>query len=277
MLKKCRRITGLFVAVVMAFLPFAPIAVQANDYKFQDDMKNILKPSPNAVYSVRGTNISDSIKQKFSNYSVTINDNTLFEVVPLGDCETGDAVVITNVNNNVITQSRFMAVDENLQYKSFTNNVNTTRDINDGDSYTETLNNSLVIQILVAFNSYDNGYLQDYFIQPKNVMMIYYDDDNMYNVTLAEIYYECNGYKYKNDANDEDHDGIIYEDMGTYVEHSIPLIKNNPNPRTYYSASRPYTDYLIAAYNYAYESHYVSYYFKINNGNLRNTWIVGML
>ncbi len=220
-------------------LVFAPASVSAAEETATGlDSSGLVTESNAALYSIRGAQASNQLTQSLASYNITVNDNTLIEIRPSNVPDSPTVLHITNAVGSQIQKAIILSIDKNGELQSFpipNDNSTPTRDGNTGDSgRVNPFNDSLQLVFMINYNGYSDGFEQNAYVQPQVAMFIYYDDDNLYNITRLEMDYYAVGTEFT-------YPGL--EPLGDALdicEYHITIDKSSPRPRTYHSESDPY-------------------------------------
>lgn len=236
MLKKYRRIIGLFMVFVMAFALFAPAAVQASQLQHASNTvkETYLTPSDGTLLSARGSELSTTMYAALTKRNVEINNDTLVEIKSTG--KGASAVVSTNVEGTLVTKNVLLAIDEDGQAKTFTQKeIASLRNLDGGEATIDPFDNSFTVLFIVSFYGYHHGGDPLGIVQPQTAMFLYSDTNDHYDVVNINMTYRCMGIEgtFVN--------GVFTDITGPQeiYSYNIAVSKTGANENTYYSRNRP--------------------------------------
>ena len=188
--------------------------------------------------------------------NITVENNTLVEYVSSKNNNVADTMVVTNIDGESM---------ERTFITSLTSDDTTTySETNEGKAWTPSpMGDSFTLLIMVQYNKFSTDLYGIYYYQPVYATFIYYDNDNLYTVKSIEVDYQCGGYEYEIER-DEDTDEVIgYTPLtsgsGQYI-HNITISVTSPRKNTYFPGNNPYnTDRVIDTNFGLYASHLLFY------------------
>ena len=260
-MKKQLKILSLVLSIALLLISAAPFPVNAFDSIDMDDNAELITPSSNAIYSILATDASFELCKALSDMNVSIQSNTLIEVVPLEGGTGGTAIEITNTVNNTITKDIFVAPQSNGTFANLAIASPDTASINDtGTVYIPGYSDALV-HATATFDRYP-----DSMFRPRSIQIIYYSN-GVNVVTNVDVQYICEGYVWSypelEDLSEDDYD--VYR-------HVILIFKTAPESGVPYSFSRPYrSDRVIQAPGILTTSHHIEFSVYIDGVRIQNT------
>lgn len=242
MTKMIRRITSLLLTLVLTLLVFVPTAVSASGVaQMEAAAKKYLTPSDGALFSVKGKNLSKEMYEILTAKSMTINDDTLIELVTIGANE-ATVLVATNTDGGLVTRNILMGIGEDGKPIAYTAAELDPFYMSGGNAMVDPFDDSLQITFLISFYAHGYAGYSMGAAQPQVAMFIYNDDSNSYNVSYLSMTYICTGTKGYFDANDN---FVSLTGPLDYFSHRISVSQTNPRRNSYYSASNPFNTYYI--------------------------------
>lgn len=266
MLKKYKRITGLFMAFTVAFLLFAPIVAQASEIQRAEAAvkEEFLSKSEDALFSACGAELSAGMRTVMTERNMTIKDDTRVELLSTGS-DNATAIVVTNVEGNLVTKGIWMGMDDEGEMISLASSEAAARNVVGGVSGSQRpFGNSLEIVFYASYKAYSYGTDAHGIIQPQTLMFMYYDDDDLYGQVDVNSKYSCYGVEgyYSN--------GVFTPVSSNPLEryaYNISLIQTNANARTYYSKTKAMSSgRAILMYDGIGGGHDVEYTITVNVG-----------
>lgn len=239
MLRKLKKSISILLTVVLVVSLLGPTVVSAAEVqRAETAVLEALLPSKGALFSTNGKQLSAGLNQAFIARNIRITDNTLIEFVEAGD-QNATAIVITNAEGCQITKCVIMAIDKNGEYRSLSDTeiaALTSNQRGGGSALVAPFGDSLEIDFMVSFNAYEYAGYWYGLVQPQTAMFIYYDDNDLYDVSSISMTYGCSGIEgYYTNGNFQGITGPL-----DFFRYDIDVYKANPNPNTYYSASDPF-------------------------------------
>lgn len=269
MFKHIRKITSLLLVLALVTVSMGVFTVSAEDGTPEGKTAaELFTPSENSLYSVTGLHASADLCTKLESYGIHVQNDTLIEVIPTGISRDATALQITSAEDNSVTKTLCMFVDEegkvqpplvgNTGSVSTREGSNTTIDPND---------DSFVIRIAVSYNRYNLFYYR-----PISALFTY-SHDGSYKVTKASIEYGCCGYEFT-------YPGLvaIENDSPLYTyTYTMSVSTNNPQTNTVYSVNDPYrSDRVINTASGINSGQYVDYSFETDkHGKFEDRWVFG--
>lgn len=251
MLKQIKKATSLLMVVVLALLVFAPVAASAQMITTE---KNAFASS-NALYSIRGAQASDSLCKNLARFNVTVNKDTLIEVIPRGKQDDSTALAVTTLEGPTVVRSVFVTYDENGEVLpiSVPNERATTASGAFGDELDPFGNRRLVVAWGVAYNRFvsDGRYCyQPYYAQ------IMYENNANYSVTYMGLDYKCYGYELNYPS--------FVDRNEPFVLHRMQISQNNPSQNRIYGNTDAYRTDRVLCVNPGGGYHSAKYTMTIN-------------
>ena len=239
MLRKLKNTISILLSVVLVVCLLSPTIVSAAEaQRAEAAIFEALSPSKDALFSTSGKLLSAGLRQAFTARNIKITDNTLIEFVGAAN-HNATAIVITNVEGFQITKCLIMAIDENGEYQSLSDAEIadlTSSQRGGGAALVAPFGDSLEIDFMVSFNAYVYAGYWYGLVQPQTAMFIYYDDNDLYDVSSISMTYGCSGIEgYYTNGNFQGITGPL-----DFFRYDIDVYRNNPAPNSYYSTSDPF-------------------------------------
>lgn len=227
MLQKIKRSVS-FVMVFALLLVSGSVAASASSIVACNS--EIVAESQNAIYSIQADRASKQLTEELSVCNVPVNDESLIQIVPVGESG-GNAVVTTTTENAVVTKSVLMAVNEDGEIVAVS-----AASLSGDSAPVYPFGNSFRIVFMISYYAYSYGSDAEGLVQPQTGMFIYYDNDDLYTVKNLTMEYFCNGI-----------DGTYIDGVFTPISQGYSPISyvirkavTNPSRNTYYSRTSPY-------------------------------------
>lgn len=227
MVNKMRKITSIFMVAVLAVLFFAPVKASAvvpgeDSYVGREKV----------IFSEIGKNTSTNLRNVLEDYNISVKRDTLLEIVQSSD---GDGTVLyaTDVDGELITKSVLMAVGEDGNLQSFTEEdiAAAAGDLLGGSATVNPFSNSFQIVFTVSFYAYPHSSDTLGIVRPKTAMFIYMDANNLYTLSKLTMHYDCWGDSGYFDGDDF----VVTSGPLDGYRYRITKSQTNPNRNTYYS------------------------------------------
>lgn len=251
MSKKYKR----FISLVMAFATifFFTSTVCASGTQ-KSPTSDITVPTE-SLCSVRGSQLSKSLRETFSHYKIDIDNDTLLEVIPCGFQEGTTALAVTSKENTSLSRSVLVVYGEDGKVQSipeFKQNAS-TRSFGFGDEIDIFRDNSIVLVYAVLYDRYISN--SRYCYRPLHAQIMYTNNGN-YNVSRVGLDYECYGFKCS-------YPGFVDQNEPS-ESHFIRINKTNPSPNRYYTSSNAYPSDSVICVNPGGGRHNVTYFMTLN-------------
>lgn len=260
MSKKYRRITGLLMALVIAFLLSEPVAVQAGELNAKDMSETNTSAAKTQVLYIAKADVAPvALIEDLRMCNVTVNEDTLIELVASDGNNGAATLVITNVDGNTVNRDCLIAYDENGTVKQPRLNNTTRGETVYGDEF-DPLNGNIIIVFAVRYNVVRDGTLPRY--QPQYAQAILYNNTTT-TINSQKVQYICRGYE----CSLPDFTNLTGS-AGNYYTHTMEM--NLTSPNRYYTATNAYpTNRVINTDDGA---HYVRVQFKIGSTTYKHDY-----
>lgn len=185
MLRKARRFVCLLMALVLPMLSILPTAANAASIS---DEKQL--PTEQVLYTFSGKDCAPKLVNRMEGYGVKVKSDTLFQLVKLNADEEPTALLVTNKDDNQVSQSLFKVLDESGDAVSFpvpaSSASGQTRGIDEAYAYSMDnifSNGSFVFRWIILYDRYLSAGGSQYF-RPKHIQFTcFYDYSYNYSVT----------------------------------------------------------------------------------------------
>lgn len=197
------------------------------------------------------------------NMDISINDDTVFEVVSSKARSGASALIVTNTINSEVTKDIFMALDEQGARKP----ISVVAEADEGDDDDDDVpvvekrfrygmdifnDASFVFQVTALFDSTHDLI----FVRPRHLQFICrYDPNDDFTVTDVRVDYSTEGYPCDNETTLLDGDNLYL--------HSMVISKSTVNANSYYSNARGYSTAGLLKLT-AFSSHLVDVSYEVN-------------
>lgn len=228
MFNKIRKTTSLLLVAVLAVLCFAPTKVSAvapgeDSYAGREKV----------IFTEFGKNTSNNLRKALADYNIPVKRDTLLEIVQSSD-DGGTVLYATDVDGELITKSVLMAIGEDGNLQSFTEDdiaAVASTDLSGGNATVNPFNNSFQVVFAVSYYAYPYGADLVGIVRPKTAMFIYMDANNLYTLSKLTMQYDCWGNSgYFNGDN-----FVVTSGPLDGYRYTIINSQTNPNRNTYYS------------------------------------------
>lgn len=236
-MKRSIKLMGILLSFALLFSIVTPLTVNAVGGAYNEE--KTIPSSQKTLYSAKGSAVPDSLYRELATMNVTVNSDTLIEIIQM-DSGTGSALVVTNINETTVSKDIIFGVEEDGQ-------VTTIQPVDESSAMTRagyhtwfsddclSLVKATAVYNILYIERMDIGYGQyiewSPLYQPQGVYFFYYDN-GVNEVTYIEVLYVCQGvhctYPDKTPI-----DGTIP------IAHPIVVAKRNPNSNTIYSTTDP--------------------------------------
>ena len=234
MLKKSSRFVGMFLAVIMLIVAFIPASVEAYDDVSLENLekieKQILSPSENALYSVTGKKVTGQVEAILKAYEVNVKDKTLIEVLPADAGNGANVLVVTNLENNLVSKEMLINLAETGELKPMVEmNEDCASPMDGGTVGYDDANHSIVLKATGVYNTYYAQGVVPY-VRPIGSYFMLYDKKGN-SVSYVQTIYTCGGYTFSYPA---------FKDLNTFESWKITVSRDNPSVNTMYSQTKEY-------------------------------------
>ena len=218
-----KKITSLVLVLALS-LVFLPLRADASTISAEKNTE-----TSQTLFRAQGNEISSAVRAELKKRDITVTDDTVVEIVSLGDGK-GTAIKVLNSDGNTATAAVLTAIDDEGQPKIFTAaDIEQTRYSGGGNATENPFNNTFSVKFMVSFNYYSHGGYTRCLIRPLTAMYIYFDPDQIYTVRALNMDYVCSGIEYTKSGN-------TYASTGTgQMSHIISISQSTPSRNTYYS------------------------------------------
>lgn len=191
-----------------------------------------------------------------SQFNVTVNENTMIDVIPSGIEEGTHAVLVTNIEDSFVTTSKFIALNDDGSVRSIITPSRDTATVTDvaGDTTDLLLNGSLLFMWAVQFDYYTIGTGLDFY-RPIYTQ-IFYKNTGGHNVQQLKMVGECVGREYSYPA---------FQSVGTTdYSHIMTINQSSPTANKYYVNSNAYRSDRVIGNSINAGGYVIDFYFKVN-------------
>lgn len=212
---------------------------------------NVSKDHSQVLYNVRADAAPSALVEDLRMCNVTVNEDTLIELVT-SKSNDAPALVVTNVDGNTVNRDYLLAYDENGAVKQPALNNMTRSESVYGDEF-DPKNGDIVIVFAVRYNVVRDGTFPRY--QPQYAQAILYNNTTT-TINSQKVQYICRGYE----CSLPDFTNLTGS-AGNYYTHTMEM--NLTKVNKYYTATNAYTTERVI--NTDDGAHYVHVQFKIGS------------
>lgn len=231
--KNVKKITCMILAVVLTLIGALPVSASAASVSAGE-----IAPSESVMYTATGKNTIPQLADRLEAYGVSLDSDTLLQVVKPNTRSAYNALMVTNVEGGTVSQSIFTVLDESYNAISIPvpESPENAQIMGTDDGFGMEIDDvfadgSFVFRwaILYDWERRDSGKC---FARPKHAQFVcLYNASDDYSVTNAVMEFSAGGGVY--DTN--------FTYLGSDTSHSVMVSQSTVARNTYYSRTNAYS------------------------------------